>query len=224
MRTRFPTGGSSRAALLLTGTLALWPAGLARAAVIGPGTAIPNEARDSAGGRINVDQGSPLTLQPGTYTATLFNFDAGLAGDVTPFLATGGGASNQYTAIAVGSTQSIAAAAQDQAIPFGGSNTFTLNVATEVFAGIASQTQNPIALDNGTANNTEHEGGGQAASSYVVTLGGAVPPDGAFSNPNLGRTYAFSVTVEVPEPTGLGLGMLGLGLLARRRRHACRRA
>ena len=45
------------------------------------------------------------------------------------------------------------------------------------------------------------------APSYTVTVGGTVPPDGAFSNPNLGRTYAFSVTV-VPEPASIGLAML----------------
>ena len=214
------TGRAGR--LLLAGGLAVVGlAGVSEAVVIGPGTAIPNEATDSAGGRINIDPGSPTTLQPGTYIATLFRFDAGIAGDVTPFLATGG-ANNQYTAIAVGTPRAIAAPAQDQSVPFGGSATFTVAAPTQVFAGIASQTQNPIALDNGTAANTDHEGGAQPATSYLVSIGGSVPPDGAFSNPDLGRTYAFAVDVElVPEPAALSLGVLGgLGLLARRRSRA----
>jgi hypothetical protein len=195
--------------------------GTARAVPVGAGTGITNEANDSAGGRINVDQGSPVTLQPGTYVATAFRFDAGLAGDVTPFLARSSG-TDTYVTLAVGSPQTIAAAAQDQTLPFGGAATFTLTTPTQVFAGIASQTQNPIALDNGTANNTDHEGGGQAPTSYVInpTPGGTVPPDGAFSNPNLGRTYAFSIEADlIPEPTGLALAAVGgVGLLSRRRR------
>lgn len=184
---------------------------------VGPGTGIANDENDTAGGRINVDQGNPVTLEPGEYTATLFNFDAGVAGDVTPFLATGG-AGNQYTVIAVGTDQTVAVG-QDQSLAFGGSNTFTITTPTQVFAGIASDTQNPIALDNGTGPNTDHEGGGQPAGSYVITLGGTVPPDGAFSNPDLGRSYAFSVSVQlIPEPSAFALGALGLGFLGCRMR------
>ena len=210
--------GRTRRLLLAGGLAVVGIAGAAEAVVIGPGTGIPNDENDTAGGRINIDQGSPTTLQPGTYIATLFRFDARVAGDVTPFLATGG-TNNQYTAIAVGAPQAIAAPAQDQSVPFGGSATFTLAAPTQVFAGIASQTQNPIALDNGTGPNTDHEGGAQPPTSYLVAIGGPVPPDGAFSNPDLGRRYAFAVDVElVPEPAALSLGVFGvLGLLARRR-------
>ena len=212
--------GRVRRLLLVGGLAVVGMTGAAEAVLIGAGTGIPNDESDSAGGRINVDQGSPVTLQPGVYMATAFQFDALVAGFVTPFLATGGGANNQYTVIAVSNEIPVATPGQDQSAPFTGANTFTITAPTQVFGGIASQLQNPIALDNGTGANTDHEGGGQAATSYLVTLGGNVPPDGTFSNPNLGRSYAFAINVElVPEPAALSLGVLGgLGLLARRRR------
>ena len=121
-----------------------------------------------------------------------------------------------YQAVAVGATVDVTGAAQDVSVPFGGSSVFTLSTTTTIFAGIASTTQNPVFLDNGTGPFTQHEGGGQAASSYIVTVGGQVPPDGSFSNPGLGRTYAFSVTV-VPEPTALGSLMIGSVALGLRR-------
>jgi hypothetical protein len=201
----------------LSAGLALCLAGSAHAVLIGPDTTIPNDEVDSAGGRINLDVSSSVLLQPGTYAASLFNFDAGTAGDVTPFLATGSG--NNYTAIAVGLPRVIAAAAQDQSLPFGGSAVFTLLAPTTVFAGIANSNQNPIALDNGVGL-TEHEGGGQPATSYIVTLGGPVAPDGSFSNPDLGRQYAFSIDVQaVPEPaTALSAALVGALCALRPRR------
>lgn len=184
---------------------------------VGAGNTIPNDELDSSGGRINIDTSTPLTLAPGTYTASLFNFDAGTVGDVTPFLATLT-SDNLYQAIAVGDDLAVTGLNTDASAPFGGSAIFTLTATTTVYAGIASDTQNPIFLDNNTSPFTDHEGGGQPASSYVVTLGGQVPPDGNFSNPDLGRTYAFSVTV-VPEPTTLaGVLVVGAALGLRRRR------
>ena len=216
--------GRVRRLLFVGGLTVVGMTGAAEAVLIGAGTAIPNDESDTAGGRINVDQGSPATLQPGVYIATAFQFDALVAGTVTPFLATGGGANSQYTVIALSNEIPVPNPGQDQSAPFTGSNIFTITTPTQVFGGIASSTQNPIALDNGTPANTDHEGGGQAATSYLVTLGGNVPPDGTFSNANLGRTYAFAINVElVPEPAALSVGLLGgLGLLARRRRHCPR--
>ena len=185
---------------------------------VGAGITIPNDELDGGGGRINVDTSNPLTLGPGTYTASLFNFDAGQSGDVTPFLATLT-SGDLYEAIAVGADQTVSGVMTDASVPFGGSATFTLTATTTIYAGIASDTQNPIFLDNGTGPFTEHEGGGQPASSYVVTLGGPVPPDGSFSNPNLARTYAFSVTV-VPEPTTFAAALLGSLVLGLRRQRS----
>src|SRR5688500_17367485 len=80
----------------------------ANAQVVGPGTAVANEQLDTpaTGGRINVDQGFPVLLAAGTYTATFFNYDAGQAGDVTPFLAISNGV-DSYQVIAVGATQAL---------------------------------------------------------------------------------------------------------------------
>lgn len=178
---------------------------------------VGNELVDTGGGRINVDTSTPLTLAAGDYIALTFNFDSGIAGDVTPFLAVLT-SPNVYQAIAVGNPQTITGVNIDANTAFAGSANFTLAATTTIFAGISSQTQNPIFLDDGTAQNTDHEGVGQA--DYTVTVGGTVPPDGSFSNPDLGRTYAFSITVApIPEPTALAATLLGgLALGLRRRR------
>lgn len=194
----------------------IWVAASAGAQTIGAGTGIANDEVDTpaTGGRINLDNTTPLTLGPGTYNATLFTFDAGQSGDVTPFLARET-SPNVFQAIAVGATQNLLGFEQDTSVPFGGSAVFTLATTTTVFAGITSNVQNPIFLDNGVGL-TDHEAAG--APSYTVTVGGTVPPDGSFSNPDLGRTYAFSVTV-VPEPSSIGLILLGAtSLLGMRRR------
>ena len=188
----------------------------AHAQIIGAGTAIANDEVDTpgTGGRINLDNSNPISFAAGTYRASLFTFDAGQSGDVTPFLAVET-SPNVFQAIAVGATQNLLGSELDTSVPFGGSAVFTLAATTIVFAGITSETQNPIFLDNGVGL-TDHEAAG--APSYTVTVGGTVPPDGVFSNPNLGRTYAFSVTV-VPEPSSIGLGLLGaIGFFGRRRR------
>jgi hypothetical protein len=209
---------------LALGASVLIPAGSAVGAQVGPGTNIPNDTWDTVGtgGRINVDQGNPLNLPAGTYLITTFSYDAGTTGDVTPFLAVSANASdptNLYTAIAVGNTVNVVAAPlTDQTVPFGGSATFTLNTPRVVYAGITSSLQNPVFLDLDTpAQNTDHEG--TMAPSYDVTVGGQVPPDGAFSNVNLTRSYAFSINVEViPEPSAGLLVLAGSALCGLRRR------
>ena len=207
-------------------TVALGVAAPARAAQVGPGTDIPNDEVDTPGsiGRINVDQGSPLMLPAGIYIATTFSFDAGQSGEVTPFLAVsadGSDPTDLYTAVAVGARIDVPGPLTDQTVPFGGSAVFTLTTPRTVYAGITSEnTQNPIFLDNGTGQNTDHEGVGQGG--YTVTVGGQVPPDGTFSNPQLGRTYAFSINVEViPEPSAgalVGAAVAVCGLRRRRRK------
>lgn len=184
----------------------------AEAITIGPGTTIvPNNDLDNPGGRINVDQGFPVLLQPGTYTATLFNFDAGGPGDVTPFLAVSNG-SDSYLVIAVGDTRNVVGIATDQSVAFGANNMFTLLSAQSVFAGISNINQNPIFL--GPPGPTDHD----AIALDAVLVGGTI--DG-FSNPDAVRTYAFSIEVSqaLPEPSAVLLGLLGLGALSFRRRH-----
>lgn len=188
---------------------------------VGPGTAIPNETLDTlsatAGGRINVDESAEVLFGAGWWRATNFNFDAGRAGNVTPFLAVSNG-TNSYTVILIGATQTLSGVALDQSVDFGPADVFQLLAPTTVFAGIANYTgSNPIYLDNGTSGSvtTDHDNSGLDA----LVLGGTI--DG-FSHPNIGRRYAFSIDVvqNVPEPGSLalvGLGLAGLGFLRRRK-------
>src|SRR5688572_30653258 len=118
--------GRVRRLLMVAGLAVVGMTGAAEAVLIGAGTGIPNDERDTAGGRINVDQGRSMLLQPGVYIATTFHFDALVAGTVTPFLATGGGANNQYSVIAVSNEVPVPTPGQDQLAPFTGSNTFTI--------------------------------------------------------------------------------------------------
>ena len=217
------SAAARRCAVALTlGASALLASGVAGASKVGPGIGIANDELDTpnTGGRINVDQGNPLNLPAGTYLITTFSYDGGQTGDVTPFLAVSANGSDPtdlYTAIAVGDTLNVAAPLIDQTVPFGGSATFTLTTPRVVYAGIASSVQNPVFLDNGTAANTDHEGAMQA--SYAVTLNGQVPPDGNFSNAQLGRSYAFSLNVElIPEPSAGLLVLAGAALCGLRRR------
>jgi hypothetical protein len=212
-----------RTVALALGASVLIPAAGASGAQVGPGIDIPNETIDTVntGGRINVDQGNPLNLPAGTYLITTFSYDAGTTGDVTPFLAVSANGSDPtdlYTAVAVGQTVNVVTPLTDQTVPFGGSATFTLNAPRVVYAGIASSLQNPVFLDNNTPGlNTDHEG--TMAPSYDVAVGGQVPPDGAFSNVNLPRSYAFSINVEpIPEPSAGLLALTGAALCALRPR------
>ena len=184
---------------------------------IGPGTSIPNDGVDTpaTGGRINVDQGNSLLLAPGTYRATRFNYDAGVSGDVAPFLAVSNG-TNSYQVLALGNTVNVPAVQTDQSVPFGGSDLFTLSLPTVVYAGISSLQQNPIFLDEGTAANTDHDAPAGGPLSTVV-VGGTIEN---VSNADLGRSYAFSVNVDVPEPSSvLGLMLTAAAGLILRRGH-----
>ena len=190
---------------------------------IGAGTGIPLDELDTTGGgpRTNVDLSSPVDLVAGFYQATEFSFAAGRAGQATPFLAVSTGPQT-YKVIALGDNAVFDAAATTT-VPFGGTDVFSLDATTTVFAGIINppgSVDNPIWLDNG-AGATDHD---NADLSPITAVGDVV--DG-FSHANLGRTYAFSITVDdaIPEPSSLLLASiafasLGCCALRRRRRAA----
>jgi PEP-CTERM motif-containing protein len=204
--------------------LALLPLSAQAGVIVGAGTSIPLEVMDTASGgpRNNVDRAYRVTLGPGTYQAALFSFAVGRAGSVTPYLAALN-APGSYTVVALGDTASFAGAGT-QTVAFGGSDTFSLAVATDIYLGIINppgSADNPIYLDNGTATTTDHDG---TSLSVIDEVGDVV--DG-FSNPDLGRTYAVAVTVEeaavgggpsIPEPAVLGL--VGLALLGLKRKRS----
>lgn len=199
----------------------------AEATLIGAGTGITLEVVDTPDGgpRINVDESYAVTLGAGPYQAVSFSFAAGQDGDAIPFLATlTGNNPDEYEIIALGNQVDISGAPVTQTVPFGGADTFTLDASTTVFAGFtnsAASPHNPIYLDNGTAETTDHDNAIEAALTSVGQLVGS--PANPMSHPNLGRTYAFSIDVQpIPEPASFTLLVFGLSLMAvtlRRRRH-----
>lgn len=186
-------------------------------ATIGAGPSIPHEVVDTANGpRTNVDEGFSRVLSPGHYAAVDFSFAWGQAGSVTPFLAKLVG-DNQYQVLALGDTVTVTDTGETT-VSFGGTAGFWLDDFTRVYAGFVNPpgSNNPVFVDNGTATLTDHHGGSIPITSVGQLVGG-------FSNPNLGRTYAFDVSIAlVPEPSTLLLALPALGVIvlwgARRRR------
>ncbi|MFN0129767.1 MAG: hypothetical protein ACKV19_24135 [Verrucomicrobiales bacterium] len=172
--------------------------------------------------RQNLDQSFFVSLPAGVYSATTWQFNAGQAGSVTPYLAVLTGA-DAYQIIAVGDAQVITGGfGVDTTVAFGGSNTFTLNAATDVYAGIVNPkevgSQNPIQTNLNSGSFMDHDNNNDGLMSPAV-LGGAV--DG-FGHTNLPRSYAFSINVDlIPEPSSALFMVVGLAstlLIGSRRR------
>ena len=172
--------------------------------------------------RQNLDETFFVTLPAGTYTATSWQYNAGQAGGVTPYLAILTSPDN-YQIIAVGNLQTITGGfGVDTTVAFGGSDTFTLGSATNIYAGIVNPmqigSQNPIRTNVNSGSTVDHDNNFDGLMSPAV-LGG---PVNGFGHANLARSYAFSVeVVPVPEPTAAifsAFGLAGLLFGTRRRR------
>jgi hypothetical protein len=183
--------------------------------IAGAGTGVLNQIVNTPGPLVIVDKEHSVFITKGTYSASVFNYDAATPGDVTPFLCIRSGTG--YRVLAVGTTQNITAPAQDVAVPFG-PNYFTIDVQlSDLFAGIVAQNQNPIPYQ-AFGGFVAYEASGQPASSYAVAVGQIVPADGAFSNPDSLGAYAFSVEAVLPEPsTPIVLAVASASLLASQR-------
>jgi len=209
--------------------LAFLPGNASADFIIGPGTAGTSTDLDTGNGtRLNISLLSTLfttgTYQPLTFNYDTGNFQAGANGQVIPFLATYDISTTSYTVIAVGDVITTLRNQNDASAAFGGTTDFTITGNTQVYAGFQSLgTQNPITFINGTTN-TDHDNPGYTQAQLLVGFSffNLLP---AFTNPNLDRTYLFSVTA-VPEPSSVSLLLLGIGagIVAIRRRKQNRAA
>lgn len=156
------------------------------AATIGPGLVTPTGA--DSGDRLNVDDTFPQVLAAGRYLVTDFRYNATATADgVVPFLATSSG-TDQYQLLWIGSSLSGVNATTTSTDPVGG---FTLGASTSVYAGFYTTNGGRVAFTTMGSQTTDHAG-----TVNVPTGGNTI---GGFSNPNLNRTYAFSITAD-PNP------------------------
>ncbi len=165
---------------------------------IGPGSDITDATdQDTPGGkRLNVDRSRLLNLSAGTYNVDDFRLNVHThteGGTIAPMLLTGTPAN--YTTLWVGSAFDPTSNG-DQTVSESGS--FTLASATDVYAGFFTSDTGSgiIALDGNNSGSgssaTDHD------SSFTAPTGPGQAVTG-FSNPNLGRTYAFEINVSVDD-------------------------
>jgi hypothetical protein len=183
--------------------------------LVGPGF-LSNGGLDG-GERLNIDVAHPLTLGAGEYNVDDFSFlSLQASGVVTPFLARSVG-TDSYETVWVGS--GVAALLGDMAIdPSGG---FTLSGTETLFAGFYTAGGGRVAFTEGVGRPpgfglTEHD------SDFTGPISAGQSVSG-FTNPDLARTYSFSVGVTpVPEPASATLLLLGGLFVATRRRISAR--
>jgi hypothetical protein len=195
---------------------------LRAATIIGPGDVsggnTSNLTTDTGVPYVAVDEGHPMFLAAGTYSATLFShqFIEATGGSVIPALEIVDG--SDYKTIAVGSTLTNSATESSfTSTAFGGSHLFTVPAGGETVYAAVFQTTSlaPIGFVGSADTTFFHYNGANAPVVGSDLSGGATT--------HAGRAYDFSITVNAvvtPEPSTMILGGLGLvGLLV-----ACRRS
>ncbi|GEM_PF-3277532 len=200
---------------------ALWPAHAVAGFVVGPGN-VAAAASDGAFDIIAVDLNNPLTFAPGSYIASIFNYQFDnfgfvTTGTITPILLTGGG--TNFTPIAVGSTITYNGPTAFVAAGFGGLNAFTLTTSTTVYGGLyweatspdGSELRMPVGYVGPGSSFVVYGGGfGPGANPPVVGTKISGSAEGFFS-----RNYDFSIESElvaaVPAPSSLLLALAGIG-------------
>jgi hypothetical protein len=189
-----------RVAFAVAAAVLACAAGTSRAATIGPGTAGATTGADS-GDRLNVSDApsTAVSLPAGTYDIDSFAFNATGAGDVVPFLATST-AANNYSLLWIGSAAPGVASGAVNVNPAGG---FVLDAAASVYAGFYTAAGGRVAFADGTGVTTDHNG------TATVPRGGVALS--TFSNPDLNRTYAFSITANPTARKTAGGGILANG-------------
>jgi hypothetical protein len=172
-------------------------AGTASAATAGPGTGVSSTGADG-GERLNVSDapGTFVTLQPGTYDVADFSYNSTGAGDVIPFLVTPAGA-DSYNLLWIGTSAPGTGTGTVSVNPAG---TLTLDSPTDVYAGFYTATNGRVAFAGG--GSTDHAG------AVAVPRGGVTMTQASFSNANLSRTYAFSITADPVARQTAGGGFL----------------
>jgi hypothetical protein len=193
--------------------------------IVGPGD-ITATAGDGAFDIIAVDLNSPITLGPGTYKATLFNYQftdfAGFqtTGTIAPVLLTGSG--TLFTPVAVGDTLTYGGATAFTSVAFGGSDSFTLASSTTVYGGLyweatysgGPELRMPVGYADGGNSFVVYGGGfGPGANAPVVGTAISGSAEGFFS-----RTYDFSIEIEdaavVAEPASAIVALVGVVVIA----------
>lgn len=182
--------------------------------IAGPGFLSNANADD--GERLNIDAAHPIALSAGQYNVDDFSFlSTAAVGTVTPFLARNVGGDN-YETVWVGGD--VSAVLGDMAVdPSGG---FTLGAGETLYAGFYTASGGRVGYTEGVGRPpgfgiSEHDNSFSAPTGAGQAVGG-------FSNPDLARTYSFSIGVaQVPEPGSVALlSMAGLLAAARRRSRA----
>ncbi len=147
---------------------------------------------DGAQGDIVIDLNQPISLPPGTYSATQFNYQWNVngphgSGSVRPLVVTASG--TNFTPLAIGATiNNNRTVTGFQSSSFAGSNSFTLTAQTTVYAGFAWDGQTNIAYANSSNTSVFQIYDGFDAPTIGGMLSGT-------KSSTLTRSYDFSVNI-----------------------------